>query len=87
MDILKKIDGLLETTQVSDIEQNKAKGHVDVIGMVYRKVKKKSKLTGADYTVHEEDDEEYDENGEKKKRKYSFRRNTPGRKKRKPIKK
>jgi uncharacterized protein YxeA len=86
MDILKKIDGLLETTLTTDIEKNKAKGHVDVIGMVYRKKKKKSELTGADYTVHEKEDE-YDENGEKKKRKYSFRRNTPGRKKRKPIKK
>jgi hypothetical protein len=87
MDILQKIDGLLETTLTTDVEQNKAKGHVDVIGMVYRRKKKTSKLTGADYTVHEKEDEEYDENGEKKKRKYSFRRNTPGRKKRKPKKK
>ena len=84
MEILKKIDWLLETTLTTDIEQNKAKGHVPVIGMVYRKKKKKSKLTGADYVVHEQDDE-YDENGEKKKRKYSFRRHTDGRKRKKNM--
>jgi len=39
MDIIDRIDKFLnqdETTTTGDIEQNLAKGHVDVIGEVYR---------------------------------------------------
>ena len=53
MDIVKKINRLLETTVTANIEKNDAKGHVPVIGMTYRKKKKKSKLTGGTITTHE----------------------------------
>jgi len=57
MDILGKINFILETTTTSDIEKNTAKGHVPLLGMRYRKKKKKSKLTGMDIVVHEEEEE------------------------------
>lgn len=54
MDVINKIDRLLETTVTADVEKNYAKGEVPLLGMRYRKKKKKSKLTGVDITTHEE---------------------------------
>ena len=56
MDILGKLDRVLESTTTSDVEKNTAKGHVPLLGMRYRKKKKKSKLTGMDIVVHEKDE-------------------------------
>ena len=55
MDIIKKIDRIIETTTTGDVEKNLAKGHVTLLGMKYKKKKKKSKLTGVDIVVHEEE--------------------------------
>lgn len=53
MDIIKRIETLIESTTTGDIETNDAKGHVPLMGMRYKKKKKRSKLTGKAYTVHE----------------------------------
>ena len=58
MDILGKLDRVLESTTTSDVEKNTAKGHVPLLGMRYKKKKKKSKLTGVDIVVHEEEEDE-----------------------------
>jgi hypothetical protein len=58
MDLIDKIDRLLETTTTVDVEKNWAKGHVPLLGMRYRKKKKKSKLTGMDIVVYEEEEDE-----------------------------
>lgn len=59
MDIVNKINLVIETTLTGDIEKNLAKGHIPVIGMRYKKKKKKNKLTGQEITIHE-----YEENNE-----------------------
>lgn len=54
-DILEKLDFLLERgTITTDVAKNKAKYHVPLIGMRYKKKKRYNKLTGAYITVHEE---------------------------------
>jgi hypothetical protein len=57
MDIIKKIDIIIETTLTVDIEKNLAKGHVPVIGMRYKKKKRKNKLTGRDIIISEYEEE------------------------------
>lgn len=53
-DVTDKIRILIrESTCSADIETNDAKGKVPLIGMRYRKRKKKSKLTGIDITTNE----------------------------------
>ena len=59
MDIITKIDRLIETTISGDVEKNLTKGHVTLLGMKYKKKKKKSKLTGVDIVIHEELFENY----------------------------
>ena len=52
-DIIDRIDLMInETITTSDIENNYAAGHVPIIGMVYRRKKRKNKLTGQTI-VHE----------------------------------
>jgi len=46
-----------ESTCTGDIAQNKARGHIKVIGMKYRKRKRKSKLTGRPIVIHENENE------------------------------
>ena len=58
MDLLGKIDKLLigddaGATTTSNVAINTAKGHIDVIGMEYKKKKKKNRL-GTETIVHEE---------------------------------
>jgi hypothetical protein len=43
-------------TMTSNVAKNTGKGHIDVIGMKYRKRKRKNKL-GTETIVHEEDEE------------------------------
>lgn len=56
MDILKKLGLFLGETGImtGDVEQNLAKGHVPVLGMTYRKKKRKNRLTGHTI-VHEKE--------------------------------
>lgn len=56
MDILEKIDKILGEVGImtGDVEQNLAKGQVPVIGMTYRKKKRKNRLTGQT-VVHEKE--------------------------------
>lgn len=42
-----------ESTVTTSIATNKAQGHIDVIGMRYKKKKRRSKLTGAPIVIHE----------------------------------
>ncbi len=61
MDLLNKIDKLLigdETgaTTTGNVATNTGKGHIDVVGMEYKKKKRKNRL-GIDTIVHEEDEE------------------------------
>lgn len=42
-----------ESTITTDVAQNMAQGHVNLIGMRYKKKKKKSKLTGSPIVVYE----------------------------------
>jgi Zn finger protein HypA/HybF involved in hydrogenase expression len=46
-----------ESTVTADVATNKAQGHIDVIGMRYKKKKKRSKLTGAPIVVYEDEEE------------------------------
>jgi len=60
MDLLGKIDKLLigdesGATTTGNVAVNTAKGHIDVVGMAYRKKKKKNRL-GTETIVHEEED-------------------------------
>lgn len=59
MDLISKIEKLLigdETgaTLTGNVATNTAKGHIDVIGMSYRRKKKKNRL-GTETIVHEEE--------------------------------
>jgi DNA-directed RNA polymerase subunit RPC12/RpoP len=45
-----------ESTVTADVATNKAQGSVDVIGMRYKKKKRKSKLTGAPIVVYEDNE-------------------------------
>ena len=60
MDLLGKIDKLLigddaGATTTSNVAINTAKGNIDVVGMEYKKKKKKNKL-GTETVVHEEEE-------------------------------
>jgi len=57
MDIIKRINIMIGETGImtGDIATNIAKGHVPVIGMKYKKKKRKNRLTGTT-VVHEEGD-------------------------------
>jgi hypothetical protein len=61
MDLLSKIDKLLigdesGATTTGNVAINTAKGDIDVIGMAYRKKKKKNRL-GTETIVHEEEED------------------------------
>ena len=57
MDIIDKINIITETILTGDIEKNLAMGHVPLIGMRYKKKKRKNKLTGRNIIVSEYDEE------------------------------
>jgi Zn finger protein HypA/HybF involved in hydrogenase expression len=44
-----------ESTVTADVAVNRAQGHVDIVNARYKKKKKKSKLTGADIIIYEEE--------------------------------
>jgi hypothetical protein len=59
--LLDRLDKLLigdesGATMTGNVAKNTAKGHIDVIGMTYRKRKRKNKL-GTETIVHEEGEE------------------------------
>ena len=57
-DIVRRINKFIDEEGIvtGDVEQNFAKGHVPVIGMKYKKKKRKNRLTGST-VVHEKDGE------------------------------
>ena len=53
-DLLKRLDRLIgDATLTPDVEVNQAQGHITVIGMRYKKKKRKNKLMGRPIVVHE----------------------------------